>query len=309
MKVLVTGAGGFVGPHLVRELAAAGHHPVPTDRNNVDGVTHAVDLLEPDEVEWLLDDTSPEAVVHLAGWSHVGRSWNDPTLVYRLNVEATLRLYTEFSRRQSEGRFLYVSSAAVYGTPPPDCLPLTESSPIHPDSPYALSRYAAEQALTMLAPRAAPLLIARPFNHIGRGQSPDFACPAFARRVVDVRDGRAASVRHGNLTARRDFLHVSDVVRAYRLILEAGETVTPYVIASGEARSMEEILRALFRLAGIAPALEHDPALERPTDAPELRGDSTLLRQAVGWEPLKSWDAALMELLQEADAANIGAPA
>jgi GDP-4-dehydro-6-deoxy-D-mannose reductase len=303
MKVLITGASGFVAPYVARELKAAGHEPVLSDRAGADPAIYCVDLTDQSSVRRLIQDSKPDAIIHLGGWSHIGRSWEDPAAVFRVNVEGTIHLYRAFAALHgSAGRFLYVSSASVYGDAARELLPLNEQSPTAPDSPYACSRLAAEQVLSVLTRQAGPeVVVARPFNHIGRGQHPSFACPSFARRVAGVKRGQADAVRHGNLSARRDFLHVSDVARAYRLLLEQGRPGQRYVIGSGEAVSIEQILLRLFKLAGIPARHEVDPDLFRPVDCAELRADSRLLRETTGWKPQVTLDSALAEILAEAE--------
>lgn len=303
MRVLITGASGFVAPYVSRELRSAGHATVLSDRNGLGDDFVPADLTDRSAVRALVEQAQPDAIIHLGGWSHVGRSWDEPGTVFRVNVEGSINLYREFdAQRGHAGRFLYVSSASVYGDVAPQLLPLGETSPTAPDSPYACSRLAAEQVLTSLARKNGPeLIIARPFNHIGRGQHPSFACPSFARRVVGVKRGTAPAVRHGNLAARRDFLHVRDVARAYRLLLDHADRGDLYVIGSGISISLEEVLLRLFALAGIAPRHEVEPDLFRPIDCEELRADPRRVMDATGWRPEVSLDEALAEILAEAE--------
>lgn len=300
MKVLVTGGSGFVAPYVARELQSAGHEVVLSDRRG--DARFAVDLTDRDGVHRLIAEIQPEAIIHLGGWSHIGRSWDDPAAVFRVNVEGTIFLYEALaSVVGNSASFLYISSASVYGDAARATLPLDEKSPTAPDSPYACSRLAAEQVLLVLARRGGPRVrIARPFNHIGPGQGAGFVCPDFAREVVQVQRGLKPAVRHGNLTARRDFLHVRDVARAYRLLLEARDAEPLVVIGSGHAVSIETVLLRLFALAGVQPRHEVDPARFRPVDCEELRANSALLTRITGWAPQFSLDDALREILAEA---------
>ncbi|CAN5196791.1 GDP-6-deoxy-D-mannose reductase [soil metagenome] len=310
MRILVTGAGGFVGPHLMRELRAAGYDPIGVDRTGSSGVKIA-DLSQHDEVEALLEHQHPDAIVHLAGWSHVGRSWEMPAKVFQANLLCSILLYEVFAKWAGSGaRFLYISSSDVYGKGPPERLPLTESTPTNPESPYAVSKLAAEQTLRLLRQRGGPdLMIARPFNHIGPGQSASFACPAFARQIVDIESGRREALRHGNLQSKRDFIDVRDAVRAYRLMLESGRDGDMFVVASGASHSMESIVKELFSIAGIEPKMKLDEHLLRPIDTPELRGSAKHLHERTKWSPKITLRESLTAVLEEARGAFGNVPA
>lgn len=307
MRVAVTGAGGFVGPYLLEELRQAGAEVLSLDRALPrrplpEGCEHQkVDLLDRAAVLRHLEAFAPEAVLHLAGWSHVGRSWQHPAETFEANVVASIRLYeAAASLEGTVKKFLYVSSADVYGGAHRR-MPLDEDSPTNPESPYAASKLAAETTLRLLRKRLnVPLVIARPFNHVGPGQDPSFVCPAFAWQVAEVAAGRRPVLRHGNLSALRDFLDVRDVVRAYRLLLEKGNDGDLFVIASGASRTIESVARDLFRAAGIPPAMEADPALFRPIDTPELRGNPARLRERTGWAQAYRWEDTLTALFKEA---------
>jgi GDP-4-dehydro-6-deoxy-D-mannose reductase len=309
LKVLVTGAGGFVGPHLVKELIQAGHEVGAVDRDplcsqKLEGAClFQADLLNEKAVDGVLVGFRPDSIIHLAGWSHVGRSWHEPAMALRLNVVATVELYQEFSRQLGDrkGRFLFASSADVYADTTPDKLPYTEQSEVIPTSPYAVSKYAAEMALgVMRSDSSADVLIARPFNHIGPGQSPQFVCPSFAQQIAEIEAGERDVLRHGNLGTKRDFLDVRDVVRAYRLILEQGNDGDTFVIASGKSQTIESLVHQMFELAGIAPRMEPNPELMRPHDPPERCGSPALLNKVTGWTSEYTLDKTLLDILNEA---------
>ena len=172
-------------------------------------------------------------------------------------------------------RVLVVSSAEVYGVVAPEQLPLGEDTPTAPASPYAASKLAAEVvALQAWRGYGQPVIVVRPFNHIGPGQSPNFFVPALAKRIVEARRSGAASLRVGTLTTRRDFTDVRDVVAAYRLLIEKGAPGEVYNVCSGRDVAMSEVAAQLLELAGTDLALETDPALVRPVDVPVLRGDA-----------------------------------
>ena len=311
MKVLVTGSSGFVGRHLIGELTRAGHSVCTVDRTTgrssdspLRGV-YLIDLCDRPKDQAMLAVEQPDAIVHLAGWAHVGKSWDDPAATMRANVEASTGLYADAcSHLSGPCRFLFVSSAEIYGAVEPEELPITLETPVQPTSPYGLSKYTAEMALAMLRVRGnVELMVARPFNHIGPGQRTDFACPSFARKIVEIESGRRLALTHGNLAARRDFLDVRDVVRAYRLILEHGSDGDTFLVASGVSRSMEEVVLKLFEVARVAPAMEADPKLFRPVDIPELLGDPSYLHETTGWAPEITIEDSLADVLNDARAA------
>lgn len=303
MRVLVTGAGGFVGPYLLEELRNHGHQAIGSDRPGSKVPSDApCDLSSRDAIAEVYSTHRPDAVVHLAGWSHVGDSWNAPSTCFAANTINTINLYEGAATASKPPRlFLFVSSADVYGSRRPEELPLSEATTPRVESPYAVSKMAAEDTLRMMHRKGGPaVIIARPFNHLGRGQATTFMVPAFSRQIAEIETGSRTLLKHGNLSAKRDFLDVRDVVRAYRLILDYRGKEHLFVISSGRSVSVRSVVEELFDIAGVAPAMEQDTSLCRPVDTPELRGDSSLLRRETGWEPTFSLRESLQTVLEEA---------
>ncbi len=305
MKVFVTGIGGFVGGHLTRELVAHGHDVcgsyLGTGPHLVDDVPElwGVDITEADSLTAALTEAAPDAVVHLAGWSHVGSSWSHLPECFSANVLGTEHLLAAAAAAGVPGRRVIVaSSAEVYGLVPEDEQPIAETHTLSPASPYALTKAAAERLAL-----AAGAIVVRSFNAVGPGQSPHFALPAFTRQLAAIERGEQEPVlRVGNLEARRDFLHVGDAVAGYRTLLEdAGpekdEAGTVYNLASGQVVSIEEALHRLIARSGQQVRVEVDPERVRPVDIPLLQGDASRLR-ALGWQPRRDLDQALEELWQ-----------
>jgi GDP-4-dehydro-6-deoxy-D-mannose reductase len=295
MRALVTGALGFVGRHLVEHLAACGDEVVGVDHHG----PAPVDVTDGDALRAIVADARPDAVYHLAGWSHVGSSWADPVAVLRSNAEGTLQVL-EVARTAGVDRVLCVTSADVYGRVEEADLPLTESSPIRPTSPYGATKAAADVlAHQAFLGHGLPTIRVRPFNHVGPGQSEHFVAPALAGRIARAeRDGQR-SIPVGNLTPRRDLTDVRDVVRAYRLLVERGEPGEVYNVCSGRDLAVQEIADRLVALAEHPIALVPDPELQRPVDLPVLRGDPSRLRAATGWEPTIPLDQTLADLLDD----------
>ncbi len=278
MRALVTGGKGFVGHWLASHLEAHGDEVVVIDIET--------DVADGAAVRRVMADVDPQAVYHLAAMTHVGESWEDPSQVLKVNVLGTAEVLAAARSHAGEARVLVVSSAEVYGTVTPEQLPLREDWPAAPASPYAASKLAAEVvALQAWRGYGQPVIVVRPFNHIGPGQSPTFFVPALAQRIVEAQRAGARSLRVGTLTTRRDFTDVRDVVAAYRLLVTSGTPGTVYNVCSGRDVAMAEVAAQLLTLAGADLELETDPGLVRPVDVPVLRGDAGRLHAATGWEP------------------------
>ncbi|MCM2268566.1 MAG: NAD-dependent epimerase/dehydratase family protein, partial [Thermoanaerobaculia bacterium] len=295
MRVLVTGANGFLGRHLVEALRASGATPVALALD-CSGLPAGVEFVGADvrDRAALADHVrriAPEVVVHLAALSHVGGSWTDIPSYYAVNVEGSENLFAAAAGR----RVLFASSAEVYGAVPEREQPIGEEQPLAPRSPYALTKAAGERLAV-----AAGATVVRLFNLLGPGQAKSFALPSFADQLAAVAAGEREEVlRVGNLEARRDFVHVQDAVDALLLLLERGAPATSYNLASGKARSIAEMLDRLRALSGVAVRLELDPERLRPTDIPKLAGRAERLA-ALGWTPSRGVDAALAGLWAEA---------
>lgn len=295
MRVLVTGANGFLGRHLVEALRASGATPVALALDCA-GLPAGVEFVGADvrDRAALADHVrriAPEVVVHLAALSHVGGSWTDIPSYYAVNVEGSENLFAAAAGR----RVLFASSAEVYGAVPEREQPIGEEQPLAPRSPYALTKAAGERLAV-----GAGATVVRMFNLLGPGQAKSFALPSFADQLAAVAAGEREEVlRVGNLEARRDFVHVQDAVDALLLLLERGAPATSYNLASGKARSIAEMLDRLRALSGVAVRLELDPERLRPTDIPKLAGRAERLA-ALGWTPSRGVDAALAGLWAEA---------
>lgn len=295
MRVLVTGASGFVGRRLVPALVADGHDVCrfggPDEATA--GGERSVDLRDGAAVAAAVRSVAPDAVVHLGGLSSVGDSWKRPGDYLRINFEGT-----DHVLRAAEGcRVVFASTGEVYGRVPEDEQPIREDRPLDPRSPYAMTKACAE----VLA-RDFGAVVVRSFNAVGPGQNPRFALPSFARQLAAAARGTAESrLRVGDLSSRRDFLHVDDAVDAYRILLVEGEPGECYNLASGEALSIGAVLDRLIAISGVDAAVERDESRVRPVDIPLFRGDATRLR-SLGWSPSRTLADALTELWAEARA-------
>ena len=299
--ILVTGAAGFAGGHLLDLLSGGGreivawHRPGGHQPREVPGTTwEAIDLLDAAAVAAAIARLRPSIVYHCAGAAHVGRAWDDTESTFAVNVRGTHHLLDALQRADVAARVLVPSSALVYATVDE---PLKESHPLVPNSPYGLSKLAQE----MLAQRTngtVSVALARPFNHFGPRQDPHFVASGFARRIADIERGRwPPEISVGNLEARRDLTDVRDTVRAYQLILERGQPGRPYNVCSGRALPIRELLDMLLARARVPIAVKVDTARYRPNDTPLLVGDPSRLRDELGWAPTIPIEQTLDDLL------------
>ena len=294
VKAFVTGASGFVGRHLVAHLRDCGDEVVPTDRS--DG---GPDLLDADEFATLVAEVRPDVIYHLAGQADVAASWLSPIETMRVNVEGTHNIL-EVARTFGVAKVLTVSSADIYGVVAPEELPIVESAPLRPVSPYAASKAAADLvALQAHLGHGQDVVRARAFNHLGPGQSKSFVGAGFAARIAAAERSGDDELQTGDLTPRRDFTDVRDVVRAYRLLATEGRPGVAYNICSGTSVSIGELAGLLLGLTDARMRLVEDPDLLRPVELPELRGDASLLRRHTGWAPSISLDETLSDVLED----------
>lgn len=291
MRSLITGGRGFVGKWLARHLSDLGDEVVAIDQE--------VEITDPAALLAAVTASAPDAIYHLAALTHVGQSWDEPLRVLEVNVIGTGALLAAARECGTNPRILVTSSAEVYGAvTEPGRLPLREDSPTAPLTPYAASKLAAEALVTQAhLGHGQHVVTVRPFNHIGPGQTPNFAVPALAKRIVEAERSGARAIPVGNLSARRDFTDVRDVVRAYRLLIESGSAGAVYNVCTGRDVSIQEIADGLLGLAGSSLQLETDPLLVRPVEVPVLRGDPQHLQDATGWKPEVPLEQTLADVL------------
>jgi GDP-4-dehydro-6-deoxy-D-mannose reductase len=301
VRVLVTGADGFVGRHLLVALEAAGHEIVAAGGPEAAPPARALDLRDPDAVAALVAQSAPEGIVHLAGQAFVPDAHRAPLATLDVNAAGTARLLEAVRRSAPEARVLVVSSAEVYGVQGPERMPLDETAPLRPANPYGASKAAAEAyALAWSRGYGLDVVVARPFNHLGPGQDPRFVAPGFARQLAAIAAGGAPRLAVGNLEAQRDFLDVRDVVAAYLALLESGRRGEVYNICSGRAVAIREVLRLLISIAGVPVEVRDDPERMRPADLPLLVGDAAKLRAATGWSPRIALAQSLRDVYDDA---------
>lgn len=297
MRVLLTGADGFVGPWVQREFAGAGHQVVVA--NGPSAATGPLDVSNGEQVSALVRELKPEAIVNLAGQSSVAASHAKPAATFAANTLGVVNVLAAVREHCPNARVLLIGSGEVYGSIASGTR-ATEELPLKPTSPYASSKAAAEVAgLQFVRSYGLDVVFARPFNHLGRGQAASFVVPSFARQLQAIRRREeAARILVGNLEPIRDFSHVADIARGYRLLLEKGVRGEAYNLCSGVAVSVRAVLDLLIQLAGVAVTVEVDPQRFRPSDAPCIVGDAQKL-EALGWRREFSLEDVLREVLSD----------
>jgi GDP-4-dehydro-6-deoxy-D-mannose reductase len=311
MRILVTGATGFVGTHLVEGLLARGGAEVfgfarvgefPRGWSQLSARATIVqgDLMDQATVLAMLCERRPEQIYHLAGYADVHRSFEEPDAAWVGNLTATRCLYDAIRNWGGRTRVLFVSTGAVYGEPVDPEEPIDENTLLRPNNPYAVSKAAAD-LLSYQYTRTYGLDIvrARPFNHVGPGQSPQFALARFAWEIAKIESGQAPPVlRVGNLWPERDYTDVRDIVQAYILLMEQGIAGEVYNIGYGQTRTMQSFLDLLLALGKKTIRIETDPKLTRKVETAKVRVNADMLRQTTGWSPRIAVEKTLADMLE-----------
>ena len=301
-RILVTGASGFVGGHLLRHLAGEGRLVSGLSRRGDAGRgILPVDIRDREALVAACRAFEPDAIVHLAARTYLPDVLADPEAACDVNVLGTLAVLEAAAATVPDARVLLVSTCVVYGDPAIDELPLRETSPRRAVHPYGVQKLTAELIGGRFRARGLDVVTVRPFNHVGPGMDQRISLAHFARQIAAAEAGRGeALLRVGNLEARRDFLDVRDVVSAYALLLDHEDPPCVLNVASGTSTGIGEALDRLVARSRVPVAVERDPARYRPLDVTEIFGDATLLRTTTGWRPTRSFDQTLDDILEYA---------
>lgn len=299
MKALVTGSRGFVGKYLCQELVENGYRVIGVARHPDENTIQA-DLNKADDTLRIVRDVRPDIIIHLAGQANVGLSWKIPQDTFETNVICTINLLEAVRQVNPAIRVVLVGSSDQYGNLGAAGVLVSEELPLNPQTPYAVSKKAQEEiAKVYVRAYGMNICMTRSFNHGGAGQKEGFLIPDFSAGIVRVEKGLADKLMVGNLTAKRDFTHVKDVVRAYRLLAEKGHPGEVYNVGSGVVHSVQEVLDALRAMAKCDIPVEQDPAKMRPSDTLVICCDHSKLTQHTGWEPQHTLQEILSDSLED----------
>lgn len=307
-RILITGVSGFVGGYLLDQCRSRypNAHIFATYREQAESMLDrrgliplVADMTQAEQVRQAIIQAQPDLIFHLAAQASVALSWADPISTLRANVEGTLHLLDAVRAEQMQPRILLIGSGEQYGIVPPDKNPIREEQPFHPTNPYAVSKATQDlYGYQYFVAHQLPILRARAFNQFGPRQGAAFVVASFARQIALIEAGKMEPVlATGNLQARRDFLPVEDVVRAYIAIAEYGYPGEAYNIGSGHARSIEELLHLLLSFTSVPIRVYQDPARFRPVDQPLVIADTTRIRAHTGWKPAQNFEEAVKHTL------------
>lgn len=301
-RVLIFGAGGFVGSYLCKEFLNNGYKVSGTDKGEGSALPSEVDfyktdLMQADEVEKLIGKIQPDIIVNLAAISSVGASWNMPQTTMAINVIGALNIMEAARKSEQKPRILFVGSSEEYVISEN---PLDENTQLNANNPYGISKVTQEQFAKLYREQyGLKIYCVRPFNHTGIGQRDSFVLPSFCKQVAEIdKSGKDGKIQVGNLKVKRDFSHVKDVVRAYRMIVESDNCNQIYNVGSGNAYSLEDMLTYIIGLSNQHIEIEVDQNRIRPTDQPVICCDRSLIGKELGWEPQYNVYDALKEMYE-----------
>ncbi len=309
MRILITGATGFAGKHLVAHLrsisAGAQLHGtrLTSGESTFDpgAILHTVDLRDPNAVYALIEAVKPDQIFHLAAQASVKRSFDEPWETLETNIRSELNIFEACLRLDRRPRTLIVSTGELYANATKADCPADETTPPQPTSPYSVSKLSQELlGIQYHISRNFPVIIVRPFNQLGPGQREGFVAPDFAMQVARIEAGlQPPEIKVGNLDAQRDFTDVRDVARAKAMAMMHGESGQIYNIASGQTHRIREVLEFLSQQSRIPIHITQDEARMRPANVPLLWGDYSKLAQATGWRPEIAFQQSLLDVLED----------
>lgn len=301
-NVLIFGAGGFVGSYLAREFIEHGYKVFGSDKvhsamlpSEVD--FKSADLMDSEAVEKLVNMINPDIIVNLAAISSVGASWNIPQLTMQVNVIGALNIMEAARKSVKKPKILFVGSSEEYVV---SDFPMNEDRQLNASNPYGISKVTQEHFAKLYKEQyGLRIYCVRPFNHTGVGQRDSFVLPSFCKQVAEIeKSGAAGKIKVGNLTVKRDFSHVKDIVRAYRMIVESDNCDLIYNVGSGTTYSLEDMLQYIIKMSNQKIEVEIDQSRFRPTDQPVICCDYSLIKTELGWEPQYTVFDALKEMLE-----------
>lgn len=306
MKALVVGGGGFVGPYLVSHLTKELGYEVNVTKtqkeilNIADVGIYDLDILDIEQIKELLNNLRPDYIFHLAAQSSVAYSWKNPELTIDVNIKGCVNLLDAIKELDYKPRVLLIGSGEEYGHIKQDECPIVEDNVLRPGNIYAATKSCQNMLGKIYADAyGLDIMMVRAFNHIGPNQTPTFVVADFCKQVAEIEKGIKEPIMYvGNLSAKRDFTDVRDVVKAYALLVKGGKRGETYNVGSGHAIAIEEILNKIIALSDRDIKVEVDPNKLRPVDVPIIEPDITKINEAVGWKPEIELETTLKETLE-----------
>ncbi len=298
---VITGIGGFVGKYLAAYLVSQGIAVFGFDRQGtqiIGAKTVTLDLLDPIALKAYIKEIKPDYIIHLAAQSSVKKSWDNPEETKQINIEGTRYLLDAIVKHSPTSKILIVSSAEIYGIP--TTVPITEKTPLNPNSPYGESRLEQEKICQeYIKKHNLTLVITRSFPHTGLGQSDQFVCSNFAKQIALIEAGKQEPLLSvGNLDAKRDFSDVRDIVKSYYLLITNPHAQGVYNICSGKSIAIADVLQKLLSYSKNSITVTPDPAKMRPSDIPNMLGSNSKFTALTGWKPEIHFDQTLREMLE-----------
>ena len=306
MKALIIGGAGFVGNYLIKHLKNDLKWDVFVTKmaheklNNEDVESFDIDILDKDQIKEVFEKVKPDYIFHLAAQSSVALSWKNPSLTIDVNVKGSVNVLDMVRGLDYKPRVLLIGSGEEYGHIKPEESPIVEDNVVRPGNIYAATKACQNMIGKIYADGYdLDIMMVRAFNHIGPNQAPIFVVADFCKQVAEIERGEKEPIIYtGNLSAKRDFTDVRDVVRAYGLLIQKGKKGETYNIGSGHAIAIQEILNRILEFSKTKIKSEVDPSKIRPVDVPIIEADTTKIRACTGWTPDISLDTTLLETLE-----------
>lgn len=309
-KVLITGITGFAGSHLADYLLQVGGYEIcgtHLDDKTLSNLSqiekihlHKLNLLDEEATQKLVEDEKPDVIFHLAALTSPRGSLDNPSETFVNNITAEINILEPLKKlKLLQTKVLIVSSAEVYGLVSEEDLPIDEDTAFNPTNPYAVSKLAQDfLGLQYFLSSKLQIIRVRPFNHVGPRQSPAFVISAFAKRIVEIEKGKEKVMKVGNLSSKRDFTDVRDMVKAYVLAIEKGKTGDVYNLGSGRSYEISQILSMMISMSKSKIETEEDSSLLMPSDNPELLCDFSKFKNLTGWQPEIPIEKTLSETIE-----------
>jgi len=307
-RALITGVAGFVGSHLAEYLLEEGMevYGITRWRSKLDNIEHIkkeihlinADMRDSHSLERAVKESRPDYVFHLAAQSFVPMSWWAPADTVETNVIGAIHLFEAIRKSDVDAKIQVAGSSEEYGMVYPNELPIKETNPLRPLSPYGVSKVAEDKlAYQYYKSYGLKVVTTRAFNHTGPRRGEVFVTSNFAKQIAEIEKGKEPILYVGNLNARRDFTDVRDMVRAYRLALEKCEFGEVYNICSGKTRTIQEVLNLVLSMTSTNIEIRQDQSRMRPSDVEVLQGDYSKFNKQTGWKPTIPFERTMEDLL------------